>query len=240
MLIKTRGIVFHAKKYSESSLIVDIYTEEKGLRSYIISGVRQKKAKVSASLLQIMSLVEIVAYHRDDRDLTRIKEIKSAHIYQSLPFDVRRSAVGQFMIEIVRKTLRETEENPPLFQFLFKSFQFLDQTEHSFANVHLYFMLELSAFLGFLPGGEYQDETPFFDLKEGYFTSTPSPIHFLKADLGHKMSELLNASLETCQYVNMNRQMRADLLRNLLTYYQLHIENFPTIYAHVVLSEVLE
>ena len=93
MLIKTQGIIFHTKKYSESSLIVDIYTQEKGLRSYIISGVRSKKSKVSASLVQIMSLVDLVVYHRDDRDLTRIKEIKPAHVYQSLPFDVRKSAL---------------------------------------------------------------------------------------------------------------------------------------------------
>ena len=117
MLIKTRGIIFRAKKYSVTSLIVDIYTEEKGLRSYIISGVRKKRSAVSASLLQMMSLVDMVAYHRDDKDLTRIKEIKAAHVFQSLPFDVRKSAVGQFMIEIVRKTLRETEENPTLFEF---------------------------------------------------------------------------------------------------------------------------
>ena len=45
MLIKTAGIIFQTKKYSESSLIADIYTEEKGLRSYIISGVRSKKGK---------------------------------------------------------------------------------------------------------------------------------------------------------------------------------------------------
>ena len=33
MLIKTSGIVFKTKKYGESSLIVDIYTEEKGITS---------------------------------------------------------------------------------------------------------------------------------------------------------------------------------------------------------------
>ena len=55
-----------------------------------------------------MSLVNLVVYHRDDRDLTRIKEVKASHVYQNLPFDVRKSAVGQFMIEIARKTIRES------------------------------------------------------------------------------------------------------------------------------------
>ena len=46
MLLKTRGIVFRAIHYSETSLIVDIYTEERGLQKYIISGVHSPKARV--------------------------------------------------------------------------------------------------------------------------------------------------------------------------------------------------
>ena len=117
MLIKTRGIVFRAVKYSETSFILDIYTEEKGLRTYIVSGVRQKNARVKPSLLQLMTLVEMVVYHRDDKSMTRIKEIKAAHIYHSIPFDIRKGAIGMFMIEVARKTIRESEENRALFQF---------------------------------------------------------------------------------------------------------------------------
>ncbi|MEM6967074.1 MAG: DNA repair protein RecO [Bacteroidota bacterium] len=122
MLIKTRGIIFRSIKYSETSIISDIFTEQKGLRTYIISGVRKKNARVSASLLQVMSLVDLVVYHRDDKDMTRIKEIKAAHIYQSLPFDIVKSSVGQFMLELTRKAIREPEENEPLFNFVFQSF----------------------------------------------------------------------------------------------------------------------
>ena len=119
MLIKTRGIIFRAVKYSETSIIADIYTEEKGLRSYIISGVRSKKAKVKASVLQVMTLVDMVAYHRDNKELNRIKEIKAAYVYRSIPFDIVKGAVGLFMIELARKTIKEAEENPGLFNFLF-------------------------------------------------------------------------------------------------------------------------
>ena len=85
-MIKTRGIIFRSIKYSETSIIADIFTEEKGLRSFIISGVRTKKAKVSASIMQVMTLVDLVAYFRENKDLHRIKEIKVEHVYTSLPF----------------------------------------------------------------------------------------------------------------------------------------------------------
>ena len=59
MLIKTRGIIFKSIKYSETSLILDVYTEELGLQKYIISGVRSKKARTTAGMLQIMSLLDL-------------------------------------------------------------------------------------------------------------------------------------------------------------------------------------
>ena len=240
MLVKTKGIIFKSIKYSETSLIADIYTEELGLQKYIISGVRSKKAKTRSSLLQIMSLVELVVYHHDNRDLHRIKEIRPAYIYTQLPFDVRRSSIGQFMAEVARKTIRQPEKNKPLYQFLLDTYTHLDQTPHSIANLHLLFLLELSFYLGFVPGGDYSKETPFFDLQEGYFVpKTPTHQHFLEESESQLLDQLLNSSKSSCHQLEISRKERSCLLEHLLSYYRLHIENFPTIHSHQILQEVL-
>lgn len=240
MLIKTRGIVLKTKKYSETSIIADIYTEEKGLRSYIISGVRSKRARVSAGLLQIMTLVDMVAYHRDGKDLTRLKEIKPHHVYQSIPFDVRKGAVGTFMVEIAQKTIHGEEVQQELFDFLLSNFVFLDETSHSVANLHLHFTANLTEHLGFLPSDVYTKETPIFDLKEGRFHPV-NPLHpyWLQEALGEKFSHLLHLPKEQCHEIPMNRKERNSLLRGLIDFYRLHIESFPTIYSHEILEEVL-
>lgn len=240
MLIQTKGIVLRSVKYSETSVITDIFTEESGLRSYIISGVRSQKSKVSAGLLQIMTPVEIIAYHREDRDLSRIKEIKASHVYQSLPFDVRKSAVGMFMVEIARKAIQGNEEHQELFQCLLDNFIFLDQTNRSFANLHLHFMLDLTGYLGFQPGGQYDEITPLFDLQEGLFTGIrPQHPYSLTASLAEKLSELIHLPKEQCHEVRLNREERKALLNNLLLYFRLHIEHFPPIHSHEILEEVL-
>lgn len=241
MLIKTRGIIFRAKKYSETSVIADVYTEAKGMRSYLISGVRKKNARVSPSLLQIMALVDMVVYHRDDKDLTRLKEIKAAHVFQSIPFDVRKGAVGMFMAEIARKTLRQSEEQQALFDFLFSNFQYLDQTSHSFSNLHLHFMLGLSEFLGFMPSGESTNTSPYFDLKEGVFMDIRSDhLYYLEENMSSLLSQLLNCQKEECHTIKMSREERKTLLRHLIDYYKWHIENLPDIQAHLILEEVLD
>jgi len=241
MLIKTKGIVLHSRKYSETSLIVDIFTEAKGLRSYIISGVRTKKAKVSASLLQAMSLVEMVVYHREDKNLTRTKEIKPALVFHSIPFDVQKGAVGLFMVEIAKKTLRESEENPRLFEFLFSTFKYLDQTAHPISNLHLHFLLKLSGFLGFLPESGRKQTRSFFDLQEGIFVNNPpTHPHYLNKELSLLLDQLLRLSKEQSHALKMTRAQRKTLLEQLLVFYKLHLENFPAIYSHLILEEVLK
>ncbi len=240
MLIKTRGIVLKTKKYSETSIIADIYTEEKGMRSYIISGVRSKKARVSAGLLQIMTPVDIVAYHRDGKNLTRLKEIKPYHVFQSIPFKVAKGAVGMFMVEIAQKTIRCEEPQPELFKFLLDNFVYLDEMSHSFANLHLHFMVNLTEHLGFLPSDSHSERTPFFDLQEGRFVSfTPHHPHWLDDDKSVKFSQLLHLSKEQCHTIPLSREERKSLLRSLIDFYRLHIENFPAIYSHEILEEVL-
>lgn len=239
MLLKTRGIVFRSIKYSETSLIVDIYTEARGLRKYIISGVRKAKSSVSAGLFQVMSLVEIVAYEREGKDLNRLKEIRPAHIFTAIPFDLRRGAVGLFMAEIARKTIRESEENQPLFDFFFQSFQYLDRTTQPVANLHLHFMLELTTFLGFVPGEDHREATPYFDLQEGVFVAqTGSHPYFLDSTQAALLYELLRTSREDCHQVKISREERRKLLQSLLDYYRLHLEGLPEINAHLILQEV--
>jgi len=240
MLIKTKGIVLRTKKYSETSIIADIFTELKGLRSYIVSGVRTPNSKVGTSLLQIMTPLEIVAYHREDRDLTRLKEVKPLRIFHSIPFDIRKGAAGMFMTEIARKTTSGHEEHPELFNFLLDAFTFLDETTQPFANLHLHFMLLLTEHLGFLPGGRFSEETPYFDLQEGIFMQVqPAHPHWLAPHFSEKLSQLLHSTAVQCHEIHLSRDERKYLLHQLLDFYRLHIEHFPTIHSHLVLEEVM-
>lgn len=239
MITKTRGIVFRAIKYGETSLITEIYTEQYGLQKYIINGVRSAKSKTKASLLQVMSLLDLVVYHRADKQLKRIKEIKPAYIFQGIPFDIRKGAVGLFMAEMARKTIREEESNPRLFHFLFESFCLLDRTTSPIANYHLCFLLQLSQYLGFAPGGAFCRATPIFDLREGVFVAgSPGSHVFVEGECSAALYALLRSSLEGAHSVQLSAENRRLLLRHLIDFYRLHIENLPTINSHEILQEV--
>lgn len=242
MLLKTRGIVFRTLKYGETSVIADIFTEEKGLHTFIGGSVRTAKARMPYSLFQPMMAVEMVSYFRENEGaLNRLKELRAAEIWSQIPFDIRRGAVALFMAEICRKSIHEGEENRELFESLLENLRWLDTTQHPIANLHLHFLLALSGFLGFQPQAEMADEgESFFDLKEGSFGSVPPPhTLYLEPEQTAQMLALLHSPLEHCHEIPLSRAERKSLLQKLLQFYQLHVPGFSEINTPEILEMVM-
>jgi DNA repair protein RecO (recombination protein O) len=233
-------------KYSETSLICDIYTEERGLQAYIFSGVRTAKGNSSAKagVLQLMTLLDMVVYHKDGTTtagtLNRVKEIKPTHVYTNLPFDMLKRSIGLFCIEIAHKTLRQPDKNLALFQFLHDFFSYLDSTTAPTVNLPLFFLIELAAYLGFAPQGEASDETPFFDMEEGFFTENITNERFcLDKNLSIQLSKLINVGISENAALSLKKDDRRLLIEKMIAYYNLHIENMPEVQSHRILREVL-
>ena len=240
MLIKTRGIALHHTNYGESSVIAQVYTEEKGLQSYIISGVRAAKPKVSASLLQPLTLLDMVVYWREgERRLYRTKELRAAYTFERVPFELRRGAVALFAAEIVLRALRESEAPPDLFPFVEQFVVYLDVTPHPLANLPTYFLLEICGYLGIRPeapdfGGPY-----YFDQTQGYFVPEP-PEHFRYADpdASELLARLSHVGIEDVHEVTSTRAARSAAIVALLDYLRGHFERFGGVNSHRVLADL--
>jgi DNA repair protein RecO (recombination protein O) len=243
MLLKTRGIVFRTLKYGESSVITDIFTEEKGLHSFIASGVRTVKSKMHFNLFQPMSVLDMVTYYRDDRTtLHRIKELRADYLFQSIPFDIKKGSICLFLAEICQKALQDVDENRPLFEYLIDTLVFLDTTQNPIANIHLHFMMGLSEFMGFQPSADFEEgDLLYFDLKEGTFSRTPA-IHgnIMEPQDTQKMFFLLKNPIEECHKLQMTRQERKLLLQHFLRFYQQHIPEFSEVKTPEILEAVLD
>ncbi len=240
MLIKTRGLIFRATKYGDSSLILEVYTELYGIRNYIVSGVRKARSTTPASLVQPMCLVSLVAYERAGKDLNRLKEVRPSHIYTRIPFDVFRGTIGLFMLEMTRNSIREAEENQELFTYLHESFVFLDHTEGPIGLIHLHYLLGLTGYLGFLPSGIYSERTPLFDLKAGAFIpGIPGHTEFLDDRSAQLMFQLLHTTREALNEVASTRNERQSLLTDVVRYYRHHIEGMREVNSLEVLRQVM-
>ncbi|KUG09286.1 DNA repair protein RecO [Solirubrum puertoriconensis] len=236
MLIKTRGIVLNYLKYRETSIIARVYTEERGVQSYIVNGVRKAKPPGRIALFQPFTLLDMVAYVSPRGGLTRLSEYRCVRPFRSIPYDMRKSSVLLFLSEVVSRTLREEEENAALFDFLYDAIIAFDEQETGFENFPLLFLLNLAGYLGFGPesGQQITEQVAFATDVNQTSTARSTVLRFQEFE--HFYDELLHQP----QHVSIpNGRVRRDLLNILLRYYQLHIEGLGDIRSLDVLSEVL-
>ena len=240
MLQKTRGIVLHTLNYAEASVIAHIYTEDFGMQSFLLNGVRKSKAKFNANLLQPLSCVEVVAYYKPGKSLHRVNELSSSPAYTSIPYDTVKTTIALFLAEVMYRSIREEEKNEALFEFIYNSVQYLDHQQEQFYLFHLLFMVKLSRFLGFYPKIDSMSAASIFDLREGVFTDQ-LPLHADIVDMqtGQYLSLLLKANLDTLDKVYILSDHRKKLLKSLVTYYELHQTHGFELRSLHVLEEVL-
>lgn len=240
---KTKGIVVRVVKYGDTSVIVSVYTELFGIQSYMVNGVRTStKRGGSASLFQPASILDLVVYHNELKNIQRIKEFKWNYLYQSLFFDVIRNSVALYMIELLQKTLKQPESNPDLFHFIEDSLLHLDQASDAVvANFPLFFGLHLSAFYGFRVSDNYSASNSILDLLEGEFVNEqPSHSYFLEGNYSFTVSQLLKTMHpHELNELKLNKEARRVLLNAFGTFYALHIQAFGTMKTLSVLQEVL-
>lgn len=236
MLVTTRAIVLHSLKYSETSLVCRMFTEELGLQSYLLQGVRGAKKGNKAALFRPLNMLDLVVYHKKEhKGLQRVKEQSLAHIYTDMPFNIRKSAVAMFVSEVLNHVIKEHLHDPELFQYLLDWLIELDSTDGKLAYKHLGFLLDLSVYFGFRPEGQFNPEHPIFDLVEGQFVQQiPPHPNYMDATLSAHLATILEHGQP-----NMTVQERNTLLDKLLLFYRYHIEGFPQLKSHKILREVL-
>lgn len=149
MLVKTRGLVFKYFKYKDTSIIVKILTEQLGVQTYIVNGVRSKKANTKIALYQPLTFLDLVVYSKPNADINRISEVRCSEPFQTIPFDIKKSAIAVFLAEILYKCIKEEEECHHLFEFIHSSIFSLDASPTKYEDFHVQFLYKLSDYLGF-------------------------------------------------------------------------------------------
>lgn len=239
MIHSTRGIVLRVTPYSETSLIVNVYTEKFGLQSYMVKGARRRKGSMRPALFRPLALLEMEVYQKEGKHLQTIKEARPEITLESLNSDPVKTTIALFMHEIMVQCLREEEHNPELFGFLHESVSTLDQMEQGYLDLHLIFLVRFSRFLGFYPQGKFSDSSPIFDLREGNFASVPPPHpEFSEAPESEWISRIIRSSYFSMDQLNFSTAQRRKLLDLLLHYYELHLSIPAKFRSHKILEQI--
>lgn len=220
MLAKTTGVVFRFVKYGDTSIIVNIFTSQFGLQSYIVNGARSKSGKGKIALYQPLTLLDLVVYHKETTTIMRIKEAKVIYPFQYISGDVRKTTIALFIEELINKAIKEEAHASEMCDFLIDSLMTLDKTDQP-ENFHLVFMIRLAAHLGFQP------------------QNAQEVLGGRVMDFGEEniLNEILRSAYT--DKVVMSNEQRRNVLDALLRFYSMHIDNFGNMKSLSVLREIL-
>ena len=220
------GIVLSSVKYGDSSLVVNVLTRDDGRRAFIVPARRSSRHVNVAAMLMPLSQIEFEPLLRRKNAMPRLAEPHLAFPYTSIHSDNVKRQVCFFIAELLVKSIPDDVPDPLLFDFVAQSLQAFDVNLPAPYNFHIFFMLNLSDFLGFGPDRQ-RTACSVFDLQAGVWTSSlPFHQHLLSgrmADLWHAFASADPLALDQ---ISLSRQERHDLIDALQDFYALHHPGF--------------
>lgn len=239
MLVKTKAIILHAFRYGESQMIVDLLSETEGRLSVITHVSSSPRARIRKQFFQPLTVVEVVIDKRRNSSLHRLKEVRIAIPFASIPISPFKLSISLFIAEFLCNAIREEFPDAGLYKYVENSILWLDGVERDFSNFHLVFMLRLSRFVGFFPNLDGFAPDSFFDLRNGCFTiSAPLHSNFLQPADASRIITMMRMNYDTMHLFTMSHHDRNRCVDTILDYYRLHVPGFKEMKSLPVLKEI--
>ncbi|MNU80226.1 DNA repair protein RecO [compost metagenome] len=218
MKITDKAIILSRLSYSESSLIVNLFTLEAGLQTFLFQGAKKKKGLI----LFPLELVEITYYKRNDSSLMKLTEMQALEPLHHLLDNPLKSSIAFFISELMMSCLRDNHQDKRLFQFLSEEIHWLNLSGE-LSNYLIWFLAQISKLEGFQP--EIQHENPrYFELQEGKFTNElPFLPSYLEESWLHWLTDSLRLEKMDFLSVSIPKEERVKLIDAWLEYYQFHV-----------------
>lgn len=240
MLQQTRGFVFHIARYSESSGIIKIFTENTGIVSCVVKSLFSRNAKIKPALFGHLALLEILIDYKTGRNLQYIREATIARSFYNITDSMVRSSILLFMTEVLYKSVREEEANQSLFDFIGQSLEALNDTTIPVSNFHLLFLVRLSEQLGFGPVHSLSGSEEHFDLMTGQpEVRDPGHSYSISGESLKLLKELNLRDYTDLTDFKSQRNVRLDLLNRLTDFFRIHIPDMSELKSVKVLHEIM-
>lgn len=230
MLVTTRALVFHLSRYSDSSGIVKLYTEQAGLQSVIVKSLFSKSSRFKPAFFGHLSLLDIIIDQKPNRHLNYLREVSMNQVFHGITDSVSKSSILLFMNEVLNKVVREEEVNDVLFRFIEQSLIYLDRDDITVQLFPISFLIKLSEILGIGLSESITDEGGYFDLMSGLNQAKePEHRYFISGDKLSLLRHIAASDYSELSNICAPRHLRGEILNDLLNFYKIHIPDLADI-----------
>jgi DNA repair protein RecO (recombination protein O) len=227
-----KGVVLCGIKYTDDQDIVYLYTDLKGRRTYILN--RRKKS----NRLFPLSLIDFEYSGRQNAEIHYFKEFVFSPLLNEISTDIRKSSIAMFIGEFLYRILKDDDSSSSLFEYICKSICLLDAIHDGVANFHLYFMVQLSKYMGFSISTNVNGYD-YFDIKYSKFVFT-QPLHplFFDKDNSIILSRLLDLPINQLNSLKLTGEQRISFANRMLDFYSFRFDHTLIIKSLNVLHEI--
>jgi DNA repair protein RecO (recombination protein O) len=239
MLEKTRGIILNQIKYTDSGIVVRLYTRKFGRQSFLIKGMRNRKAGKHNILFQPMFILDLEMHFKASREMQVLKEFSVFFTPYNIHSNIKKSCVAIFLSEVLISVLKEESPHTEMFDYIEESIIYFDRCIEGYANFHISFLAGLSSYLGFEPGQRTNGSDIFFDMTNGRFVPIP-PVdgNYANESVSDILADFFMASFDTAKDITLTGSIRNEVLETLVRYYSIHLPGLKKIKSLEVLKEV--
>jgi len=225
MTASTSAIVLSKIRYKDNDIIVKIFTREYGAISFIVKGsAKSKKSKIKFVYFQELTIVNIQFNFNPNRNLQYIKDLEIKHHYSSSHTDLVKTSVIIFLSEMLSNIITHQKKEVELYDYIEESLIWYD-TNHLNSYFHLFFLLELTKYLGFYPDIS-DNHLQYFNLEEGIYESSKTSKYSIKDVNLNLFNNILGIKFDSNHLPVLNSEEKMEVLNIIITYYKLHINNF--------------
>ena len=145
-IIKTGAVVLSKLDYGDSSVIVSLYTKEKGKLSAILKGGRGPKSKLSL-IVDPLNYLEVIIYNKPSRDIQILSEADIKSHFPGIKSDLEKLKYAHSVIELIKNLSVEHESNSKLFQGIVRILDLIEEQKEppalSFGRFFMFFLKEM-------------------------------------------------------------------------------------------------
>ena len=140
MKIKTQAFVLKTTIFKESSLIIRLFTREKGKSTYIIKAAMRQKSPNKA-IYQQLNEVEIDYSHHPKKQIHPVYSVKLVNSWEKVCADLKKTVLCTSMLEIIDKSYDEEISDSETYDTLKSVMNYFDQNNNNLNDAFHYFIL---------------------------------------------------------------------------------------------------
>lgn len=219
MRVQLEGLFLSAHPYTDSSVIVQLFTNHYGRRSFIFKGARKKN---SPYIFQPLHFIEFNSSFKNEKSINVASNQQLSFPCHQITSDIRKTSIAFFLTEMLNSLLKEGDYSKELYHYIKNSFLLFEIHPYS-PEFHLVFLAQLLSFLGIEPKNNLSEKNYYFNIELSEFISLKENYTINKAD-SYLFSKLLGTTIDDYTSITFNKETRSNMLEILFEYLEFHFQ----------------